>query len=292
MKKLLLWVMALFLVAIPMVVATEHCPAALLCNRPWDRLLCAEDGGCGTSHICPREDYIVNWTMNPCVQYNLNHSTPIEITVVPMSYFISKSCAGLKYYYGQNVSTRLIFDYANVSGNQSDSGWSEWFYPSYQRTYNYTAVNFTANTELTALLMVKYDSNATWERRLINFTIAPEGDNDAQNVVYGDCLTTSYGSAENWQGNAFYVSGDFLGSTWTRSFIWLFITMVVVGGAWFGMSKVKGFGSIQTAMTLFIGILMLIIGAAARMTTWYLVGTIFTIIAAFVGIKIARYLTK
>jgi len=142
-------------------------------------------------------------------------------------------------------------------------------------------------------LYIKYGNPYTpWDRYLINFTVAAEGDKDVQNVVYGDCLSY-WGSGEtNLAENAIYISGD-ISDYWNRTIIWLLLTVLVTGGCWAALAMYnKRDKGINTTMAALICMFMLLIGAISRMIEWVYIGVILVIVVAILGLKLARMVTK
>jgi len=244
------------------------------------------DPGCDDT-TCFRKYGILNWTVNPCVTANLNFSTPVVVTLQAVSYKqkFSTGWYGTYNIFCHNVSLRAILYYGEPAIEQEYEWVSvlQWWSHSF---------NFTANHSGTHSLLVqaKFVGVADWESQIINFTVAADGDNNAANSVYGDCVSYYGQSTENLQVNALYISLNVL-PYWSRSILWIFLTLGVVGAAWFGMEKAGGFKKVKLAVLCLVTFFMLLIGAISRVTGWEYVGIIFVGIAAYLGIKIAKYFT-
>lgn len=237
-----------------------------------------------------RVDQIWNWSINPCISKTVNFSSMVEVRVLGASYYRVPPFTT----YCQNYSARVQWNYGTV--NESDSGWTEYANTASAAqklwSFNLSGSNESMVGPIMIKLSLKYDSNATQDSIIFNMTIAPEDSLSEEYVVWGDCKTTALSVFDEPEDNAFWVSTEGLSGWWTRSVIWAFLTMLVVGAAWFGMASSEKFKGITTTMVGLVTMLMIIIGAAARMISWVIPLVIIGVgLAVFLGPKIARIIT-
>lgn len=277
MKRRMQLLMALlvFVVALPLSYATSCQAGCSSCQYPASN--CPD---------CPRYDYIHNWSINPCIdQGKWNFSTPVSVSITGFSYYISTSGLGLKYYYCQNVSIRAIMYYG--TGYEQDSGWGASDVPLVPKTFN-----FTANHSGTATLriMVKYDSGEDWDIEMINMTIAEN--TSIGNIYYGACTTNSYDTTEGvGEENAIAITFENISGYWGASTLYTLFMLICVALTWYGLSQVKGIGSIRIAMCFLVWIFLMFLGAATGVIGYTYLFLVFVGFAIWAGIKIKKALT-